>query len=237
MRAAVRRAKKTYWNSVIADAKTLPDAYKIVRWHNNVARYQTPPLRNEHNGDIQQDPRAKALLLHETLLCRHLDTEDISANTPTVPRRQIPWQPFSTEEAYRATCNVRSSSPGDDEINVEILRLSWQTLGDRITNLFNCCIQLGIHPKVFKTANIIIIPKNGKRDRTQPNSYRPIALLPCLGKGLERLISRRISFWALKLKILARDQCSATSRRSAVDLTTALVCDIKKEWEDKRLWG
>lgn len=237
LRAKVRRAKKAYWNSIISGAKSLPDAYKIVRWHNNVTKYQLPPLRNNDTSDLHHEPRAKALFLHKEILCRHLDTEDIQADTPTVAQQQIPWQKFSREEAYRATCKVSSTSPGDDEITAEILRLSWQVLGDRITLFFNCCIQFGTHPKVFKTANIIIVPKSGKRDRSQPKSYRPIALLSCLGKGLERLISRRVSYWALKLKILARDQCSAISRRSASDLTTALVCDINKAWEDKKVAG
>ncbi|POS81998.1 hypothetical protein EPUL_005489, partial [Erysiphe pulchra] len=182
LRTTVRRAKKAYWNSIISGAKSLSDAYEIVRWHNNLTKYQSPPLRSNDTSDLQYEPRAKALLLHKELLCKHLDTEDIQADTPTVAQRQIPWQKFSREEAYRATCKVSSTSPGDDEITAEILRLSWQVLGDRITHFFNCCIQFGTHPKVFKTAIIIILPKNGKRDRSQPKSYRPIALLSCLGK-------------------------------------------------------
>ncbi|KHJ34730.1 hypothetical protein EV44_g4149 [Erysiphe necator] len=128
--------------------KTLPDAYKIVQWHNNVAKYDTPPQRKEDSSDIRQEPRAKALILHQVLLCGHLDTEDISANTPKVAQRQISWQPFSTEEAYRATCKVNSTTLGDDEIS-----------------------------------------------------------------------------------------CSAIYYRSAVDLTTALICDVKKAWENKKVVG
>ena len=61
---------------------------------------------------------------------------------------------------------------------------------------------------------------SGKRDRSLPKSYRPIALLSCLGKGLERLLARRLAHSALKLGILARDQCSAVPKRAATDLTT-----------------
>ncbi|POS85506.1 hypothetical protein EPUL_001726 [Erysiphe pulchra] len=111
LRSSVRRAKKAYWNPMISDAKTLPDAFRIVRCHNNVAKYLTPPLRKEDSSDILQEPRAKALLLHKALLCRHLDTEDIPTNTPTVAQRQISWQPFSVEEAYRATCKCLRWNP------------------------------------------------------------------------------------------------------------------------------
>ena len=42
-----------------------------------------------------------------------------------------------------------------------------------------------------KKATIIPIHKKGK-DKKDPNSYRPISLLSCLGKVLERVINRRL---------------------------------------------
>ncbi|POS85683.1 hypothetical protein EPUL_004132 [Erysiphe pulchra] len=136
-----------------------------------------------------------------------------------------------------ATCQVNSTSPGEDELTVTVLKKAWSHIGGRITRLFNGCIKLGTHPEAFKKANIIMLPKPGKRDCTLPSSYRLISLLSCLAKVLERLIARRISYWALKHRILARDQCSAVSRCSAVYLTTVLHYDIRKAWEEKRVAG
>ena len=42
-------------------------------------------------------------------------------------------------------------------------------------------------------ATIIPVHKKGK-DKKDPNSYRPISLLICLGKLLERVINRRLIF-------------------------------------------
>ncbi|POS81852.1 hypothetical protein EPUL_006811 [Erysiphe pulchra] len=58
-------------------------------------------------------------------------------------------------------------------------------------------------------------------------TIRPISLLSCVRKGLERLLSRRFSYWALKCNILAKDRCSAIRKRSPTDLTTVLLCDVK----------
>ena len=44
----------------------------------------------------------------------------------------------------------------------------------------------------WKLAEVAMIPKTGKTDRTSPRSWRPIALLSCIGKGLERTVARRI---------------------------------------------
>jgi hypothetical protein len=199
-----------------------------VKWHKKETAPQSPPLQKE--GGLATTPQEKAQVLQQALLSRHLEAEDIPANTPAVPRRAIPWSSITAKEVFSAVCQVSSTSPGADEIPAAALRLAWPIIGARITLLFRQLIEEGVHPQAFKHAEVVILPKAGKRDRSLPKSYRPIALLSCLGKGLERLLARRINFWALKLKILARDQCSAISKRSAVDLTTALASDIEEAW-------
>lgn len=109
--------------------------------------------------------------------------------------------------------------------------------GDRTTRLYNGLLQLGMHLEAFKKANVIMLPKPRKRDRTLPSSCQPICLISFLGKELKCLIARRTSYWALELKIRARDLCTAISRRSTIDLTTALHFDLRKAWKkDKVAW-
>jgi hypothetical protein len=167
-------------------------------------------------------------VLQETLLSRHLEAEDIPANTPAVPRRVIPWSSITAKEVFSIVYQVVSTSPGADKIPAAALRLAWPIIGARITLLFQRLAEEGVHPQAFKHTEVVILPKAGKRDRSLPKSYRPIVLLLYLGKGLECLLARYINYWALKLKILAYDQCSAISKRSAVDLTTALASDIEE---------
>lgn len=104
-------------------------------------------------------------------------------------------------------------------------------------SLFKCVIRFSTQPKAFKTANVLIIPKNGKRDRIISRSYRLIVLLSCLGKGLERLIEWRLSYWAVKDMILTKDQCSAVKYQSETDLTMALNFDIRDAWNKKKVAG
>src|SRR5439155_23107682 len=72
-----------------------------------------------------------------------------------------------------------------------------------------------------------ILSKPNKADRSSPRSYRPIALLSVLGKGLERLVAKRISWIAIKYNVLAPQQFGALPLRSSVDLTTCLTHDIE----------
>lgn len=54
-------------------------------------------------------------------------------------------------------------------------------------------VELCHFPNAFKIARIVFLGKPGKKDLPQANAYRPIALLPCIGKGLERLHAKVLS--------------------------------------------
>ena len=235
LRRIVRAAKRTYWQNQVELASTLPKVYKIVKWGQRAASNCIPSLKGPAGPVVT--PLAKAQLFRDTLLSRHTELEDVPAYSPTVSQRNIPWLPINSEETFNATCRTTASAPGKDEIPASVIKLAWPIIGERITTLFQQCANLGVHPSSFKHAEILILPKSGPRDRTLSKSYRPIALLSCLGKGLERLMARRLSYWALRLQILAQDQCSAVSKRLASDLTTALACDIEEAWIKKCVPG
>ena len=58
--------------------------------------------------------------------------------------------------------------------------------------LFNACVKLGYHPKVFKRANTVVLRKPKKNDYTDSKAYRPIALLNTIGKALESVVARKL---------------------------------------------
>ncbi|ODM18623.1 hypothetical protein SI65_05240 [Aspergillus cristatus] len=86
----------------------------------------------------------------------------------------------------------------------------------------------GWHPTPFRQALLVALPKPGKKDYSSPRSYRLITLLSTLGKGLERLMARRLAWIAIKRKVLHPQQFGALLCRS--DLAAALVHDIEESW-------
>lgn len=232
----IRRSKRNHWRSLVANAESPKDVFNITRWHKLEPSYQSPSLRRA-DGSLATSPEEKTDVLYHSLLTRELEFEDIPLDCPTVSRNRIVLPRFEAEEVYDAVCRVSSTTPGLDEIPASTLRKAWPILGPRIVTLFQCCYDQGIHPSAFKQANVVILGKSGRRDRTLPRSYRPISLLSCLGKGLERLLARRLSHLSMQMQLLGADQCSAVSKRSAVDLTTALACDIQSAWDEKMVAG
>lgn len=59
-----------------------------------------------------------------------------------------------------------------------------------LTSLINECIQEGIFPQRLKVAKVIPLFK--KENEDDPNSYRPIAILPTLSKVLKKALYNRI---------------------------------------------
>ena len=80
-------------------------------------------------------------------------------------------------------------SCGYDLISNKVLKSTCNTIAPYITRLFNNCIERGIFPDCFKIAQVVPLFKGG--DKESPNCYRPISLLPALGKLLEKIVSTR----------------------------------------------
>ena len=66
-----------------------------------------------------------------------------------------------------------------------------------------------------------MIPKVGKNERKPPRSWRPIALLSCLGKGLQCTVTCMITWTAMTHKILSPQHGGVLPRRSGADPTAA----------------
>ncbi len=60
--------------------------------------------------------------------------------------------------------------------------------------LFNACMQVGYHPREWRDAKVVVIPIPAKPDYSQPKAHRPIALLECLGKLQEKVVTKRLLF-------------------------------------------
>ena len=66
----------------------------------------------------------------------------------------------------------------------------WYTLCTVLAHIFNVSMSTSVFPKLWKTAVVCPLYKEG--DRESSNNYRPISLLPLCSKLLERLVHDRI---------------------------------------------
>ncbi|KAF2684208.1 hypothetical protein K458DRAFT_418507 [Lentithecium fluviatile CBS 122367] len=88
----------------------------------------------------------------------------------------------------------KRGSPGVNDVSNQYPNICPEELMSYLTHLFNACLAHRYHPKAFKESITVAVPKPYKAGSpyTEPGSWRPIALLPCLGKLLEAIVTRRI---------------------------------------------
>lgn len=228
----VRTAKRDYWRKVLEEAQDGPELYRIIGWHKLSPNLKSPPLLID--GQTIEGGLEKAEALQNKILKRYtarddLDFDPLEGWLPNEETPGLEWNPAATlEEIEKHTIGISSTSPGVDGTTVRLLSWAWEHVKHWIHGFAVQCLKLVHIPTSWKQAEVSMIPKPGKKDKTSYRSYRPIALLSCWGKGLERLLAKRMAWQALAAGIISPQQAGALPKRSAMDLVASLTHDV--EW-------
>ena len=91
----------------------------------------------------------------------------------------------------------------------------------------------GVVPVVWKEAVTIPVPKKGK-NKKNPRSYRPISLLSCVGKLLERMVNRRLISHLESNSALSPTQTGYRKFRSTEDQLAYLAQDIEDAFQKEK---
>src|ERR1700733_3382895 len=229
LRKVVRRAKREFWLKRLDSLKEGKDVFQAVRWGRSIGSYTSPPLQDPITKQLFTKQEEKEEILVKALLERNLGRSDVGISLEIGPYRDqtLPFPRITQHEVFQSLIRTQSTTLGLDEIPTKVWKLAWPLLEKYIVFLYSKCLELGYHPIPFRTATLVTIPKPGKKDYASPRSYRLIALLSVLGKGIERLVAKRLAWVAIKHKILHPQQFGALFSRSATDLTAVAVHDIE----------
>jgi hypothetical protein len=236
LRRTVRKAKTKYWIDKIDSVQDMNDVFKMTKWHQSTGTFRSPPLADPQDSTRKSavSTDEKRTLLIKELLTNTAEVGDIPFDSPATAPRAITFPETTSQDIRKAILEAGNTTPGIDDIPTNILKLAWPLIEPTVLKLFQHCLSHGHHPTCFRTAILAIIPKPNKADRSSPRSYRPIALLSVLGKGLERLIASKMSWLAITLQVVGKQQFGALPLRSSVDLTTCLTYDVERALSAKK---
>jgi len=96
--------------------------------------------------------------------------------------------PLTLEELDEALVLAKNSTPGEDDVLYAYLAHIGRATRLQILHLYNRSLFLKRSPKQWKIIPIVPIPKK------EAGEFRPIALLSCLAKVMERVILNRLKF-------------------------------------------
>lgn len=195
----VRKAKETSWRNFVTqegNAQTWGIVYKI-----QAKKIKTDTVYNSIRSSNTNTPTWKQTMgkLLDVLIPD--DTEDGEGEWHKSTRERTRAPPDTEDAPHFAEKEIehvirsltRNKAPGHDLIENEIIKQAWPCIKQELTSLYNNCLEQGVFPAQWKSAVIRILLKGEDKDESDPKSYRPISLLPVLGKILEKLIHERLN--------------------------------------------
>jgi hypothetical protein len=98
--------------------------------------------------------------------------------------------------------------------------------------LYTRCLELQWYPPRFKRAKTVVLVKPGKAPAVYktPKGYRPISLLPTLGKVLEAILARRVAEAAEWNGLLPDEQMGNRTSRSTELAVRLVVAQVQEAW-------
>ena len=104
-------------------------------------------------------------------------------------------------EVYKIVRDLDVTKSGDIyDISPKLLQLGANELSKNLTLIFNKSLFLGKFPEKLKLVKVIPIYK--AESRQEPGNYRPISLLPIIGKIFEKIVYNRVYNFITEKNIL-----------------------------------
>lgn len=215
------------------------DDYSLWRVTKGIRRPKllTAPLRNA-TGSWARTEAEKAELFADHLeqtFQSHPGAEDVEVDdflgTPVTESQPIE---LTNENEVRDVIKYlkQRKSPGYDLITSRILKELPEKAVEFLTRLFNAIMSIGYFPLQWKAAEIIMIQKPGKSS-DEIKSYRPISLLPALGKVFEKILIRKLQPILKEKKMIPDHQFGFRRNHSTVEQVHRVVKTITNTLEKK----
>jgi len=232
----IRKAKRDWAMDFAAKIET-KDVWKLTNWYKGSRRHHSPPLVHP-DGRKAVTPEDKCNLLKETFFSSPppLNHSETAANThaPHPSTREfIDITRDEVDRALRSTSNTLA--PGPSSVSYRALKWAWAVASEEIHFVLKWSLHLGVHNQQWKSAITVVLTKPNKPSYSNPRAYRPIQLLECLGKLLEKIVAKRFTFDIGKYELVPFEQFGGRSAASCIDAGLLLVHDIELAWKNGKV--
>ncbi|GBN30731.1 hypothetical protein AVEN_233291-1 [Araneus ventricosus] len=115
-----------------------------------------------------------------------------------------------------------NKAPGYDGIYFIVFKTIFRTNPDILITFYNKCLSLQCFPNPLNTGVIVLFLKKGK-NKSDIKSYRPVSLLPTLGKILEKLLLERLNHHLRRNNLQHPNQYGFRTNRSTEEALLDLL--------------
>ncbi len=230
--AELRYAERTYYVNLgrhLSDRLSMRDSH---RWWAAAksacglkANVGIPPL--QENGRTHVSAHDKAATLNR-LFADQCSAPTASTPLPDVSGAVVPAFEFdcisvSEVSAHLQHLNVWKAT-GLDRVCHRLLKACARGIATPLCHIVNLSLSSGSFPSAWKRAVIKPLFKN-KNNRSDPKSYRPVALLSCLSKVVESFVRKQLLRHCFSHSLIPDEQFGFMPKRSVVWQLLAVLDD------------
>ena len=190
-----------------------------------------PPL--EDNGITYYSPKEKATIFNEYFATQCSVTDEGEA-LPQLNEIHgtIEQLLITTDTVKEVLKNLDGKKAvGPDLVHNKVLIATAEVICEPLTYLFNRSLTEGKFPACWKRAHVTPIFKKGNKQEC--GNYRPISLLSCIGKVLEKYVQSHVFSYLMENNLLTTAQSGFIPQDSTVYQLTSIYDDFCKFLDDK----
>lgn len=229
-RRIVRKSKIESWRSFASSLESSKDIARMVRQLRSEVQENIGLIRKQDNTFAKTPSEAISVLLQahfpESSKCKpNIDFGHEWIDSEMVLNRSV------TRKALASFGKKKAAGP--DGLRPIILQNLHDSAIDLVTDIYRLSIARGYIPKLWRTMNVVFIPKMGKDDYGQAKSFRPITLSNFLLKGLERIVQWQVQHSVLKHSPLFNQHAYTANYSTETALTEAIDFIEKGIYQDQ----
>ena len=228
----LKKAKKDYYKELATKIRNLRSTDPKAYW-NIINKADNKPKNMKCHVEIDN------FFHHFNNLGNDQDTANVSEDD--FDPREIKHSlndlinnPISIDEINEVRKKLKNNkSCGPDSVTNEFIKNCPPIVIDITAKLFNIVLDSGIIPKMWCLGYIIPIYKN-KGSVDDPNNYRGITLLSCIGKLFTAVLNARLTKYLDGAGIIGEDQAGFRANYSTMDHVFSLHCIIDLYLRNKK---
>ena len=203
--------KKKATEEIFRDIEKNNDSKKLFSITKKLLNWKSggPPRKLQENGELHLKAEKIANIQMEHFTKKLIKIRSSLGNPKDDPLRLIKqafskWKPkvsvplfelktISLKETVELIGKMKNStSRGNDDIDAFAIKVAAESLYKPINHVINCSLKTGRFPMKWKLGKIKPLLKNHEMDDQDPNSYRPVCLLPTISKLTEHAVQGQL---------------------------------------------
>ena len=191
---SIRNAKDDYYKNLADKVKSesvTKTWWKLtsIIFENNENTKAIPTIEHETGTAVSNVDKAEVFNSYFIKQSKINDSNKNLPPDPTKPTTKLDNIFISPNDVHDVLLALDvSKAVGPDGVNPRLLKEGADQLCQPLSRLFNLSLSKGKFPTSWKKANVTPVFKKG--DRSDIQNYRPISLLSCIGKVMERCINK-----------------------------------------------